>query len=176
METLDAKEADALRKAWGDKPCEHPWWVEETLDGADLGKVACKTCGLDRRKGAPVPGSRKGKTTTDSDTGKTKTDSATATTPDQKVAEADLKAMAPIQKVEEVDLTATIQKVTDLNWKAPASNQQVKDLESAVDGIVAMLTEDFALTLQDEAKIASLMDKLRDALGQWRKRQGQKKR
>ncbi len=176
METLDVKEADALRKTWGDKPCAHPWWVEETLDGADIGKVACKTCGLDRRKGAPLPDSRKGKTTTDSDKGKTETDSATATTPTQKVEEPDLKATTPTQKVEEVDLTASIQKVTDLNWKAPASNPQVKDLDSAVDGIVAMLMTDFALTLQDEAKIASVMDKLRDALGQWRERQRNKKR
>jgi hypothetical protein len=150
---MEATEADALRKAWGDKPCEHPWWVEETVDGADMGRVVCKTCGLDRRKGAPLP---------DSGKGKTKTDSATATT--------------PTQKVEELDLTASIQKVTDLNWKAPASNPQVKDLESAVDSIGAMLTADFALTLQEEAKIASVMDKLRDALWQWRERQRNKKR
>ena len=190
METLDAKEADALRKAWGDKPCAHPWWVEETLDGADLGKVACKTCGLDRRKGTPVPDSRKGKTTAGSDKGKTKTDSATATAPTQKVADPDmkataptqkvadpdLKATAPTQKVEEVDLTATIQKVTDPNWKAPASNPQVKDLDSAADGVVAMLTPDFALTLLDEAKIVSVIDRLRDALVQWRERQQKKKR
>jgi hypothetical protein len=142
METLDVKEAAALRKAWGDKPCEHPWWVEETVGGAAMGRVACKTCGLDRRKGAPLPDSGKGKTKTD----------------------------------EELDLTASIQKVTDLNWKAPASNQQVQDLDSAADGIVDMLTEDFALTLQDEAKIAAVMDKLRDALGQWRERQRNKKR
>lgn len=142
METLDVKEAAALRKAWGDKPCEHPWWVEETVGGAAMGRVACKTCGLDRRKGAPLPDSGKGKTKTD----------------------------------EELDLTASIQKVTDLNWKAPASNPQVKDLDSAADCIVDMLTEDFALTLQDEAKIASVMDKLRDALGQWRERQRNKKR
>jgi hypothetical protein len=153
METLDVKEAAALRKAWGDKPCEHPWWVEETVGGAAMGRVACKTCGLDRRKGAPLP---------DSGKGKTKTDSATATIPDQ--------------QGEELDLTASIQKVTDLNWKAPASNQQVQDLDSAADGIVDMLTEDFALTLQDEAKIAAVMDKLRDALGQWRERQRNKKR
>jgi len=142
METLDVKEAAALRKAWGDKPCEHPWWVEETVGGAAMGRVACKTCGLDRRKGAPLPDSGKGKTKTD----------------------------------EELDLTASIQKVTDLNWKAPASNQQVKDLDSAADGIVDMLTADFALTLQDEAKIAAVMDKLRDALGQWRERERNKKR
>jgi len=142
METLDVKEAAALRKAWGDKPCEHPWWVEETVGGAAMGRVACKTCGLDRRKGAPLPGSGKGKTKPD----------------------------------EELDLTASIQKVTDLNWKAPASNQQVKDLDSAADGIVDMLTADFALTLQDEAKIAAVMDKLRDALGQWRERERNKKR
>jgi len=142
METLDVKEAAALRKAWGDKPCEHPWWVEETVGGAYMGRVACKTCGLDRRKGAPLPDSGKGKTKTD----------------------------------EELDLTASIQKVTDLNWKAPASNPQVQDLDSAADGIVAMLTEDFALTLQDEAKIAAVMDKLRDALGQWRERERNKKR
>lgn len=164
METLDMKEADALRKTWGDKPCAHPWWVEETLDGADIGKVACKTCGLDRRKGTPVPDSRKGKTTTDSDKGTAKTDSATAT--------------APTQKVEELDLTASIvnPKVADRDMKAPALNPQVKDLDSAADGTVAMLTADFALTLQDEAKIVSVMDTLRDALGRWRERQQKKKR
>jgi len=144
---MEAKEAAALRIAWGDKPCEHPWWVEETVNGVDKGRVVCKTCGLGRRKGETLP---------DSGKGKTKTKSAKATT--------------PTQKVEEVDLTASIQKVADLDLEAPALNPKVKDLESAVDGIVAMLTADFAFTTQDETKIASVADKLRDAFALWRER------
>ncbi len=158
METLDAKEAAAMRKTWGDKPCAHPWWVEETLNGADTGKVACKTCGLDRRKGAPVPGPRKGKTPTGSGKGKTTTDPATAT--------------PTTPKGEELDLTAVVQeqKVPAPGSPATPLNPQVKDLESAVDGIVATLGTGFAFTAQDETKIASVTDKLRDALGQWRER------
>jgi len=50
-------------------------------------------------------------------------------------------------------------------------NQNVRDLEVTIEGIVEMLREDFAFTSQDELTIASELGKLRDALGRWRKRQ-----
>jgi hypothetical protein len=146
--------------------------VEETVGGADKGRVVCKTCGLDRRKGETLPDSGKGKTTAGSGKGKTKTKPAKATAPTQKVEEPNVKATPPVQKVEELDLTAMVleQKVPAPDSPATPLNEKVKGLESAVDGVVAMLTADFAFTTQDEAKIASVADKLRDALGRGRER------
>src|SRR5437899_635181 len=134
---MEAKEAAALRIAWGDKPCEHPWWVEETVGGVDKGRVVCKTCGQDRRKGETLP---------DAGKGKTKTKSAKATIPTQKVEELDLTAMVLEQKVPSPDSQAT------------PLNEKVKGLESAADGIVAMLGAGFAFTMQDETTIASVTD------------------
>jgi len=169
---MEAKEAAALRIAWGDKPCEHPWWVDETVNGADKGRVVCKTCGLDRRKGEALPDSGKGKTTTGSGKGKTKTKPAKAAAPTQKVEEPNVKATTPTQKVEELDLTAVVleQKVPAPDSQATPLNEKVKGLESAADGVVAMLAADFAFTTQDETKLASGADKLRDALARWRER------
>ena len=48
---MESTEAEALRKAWGDKPCEHPWWVKKTVRGTDTDKVVCITCGQDQLKG-----------------------------------------------------------------------------------------------------------------------------
>jgi hypothetical protein len=148
---MEAKEASALRKAWGDKPCEHPWWVEETVNGTDTGKVVCKTCGRARRRGEPEPAPVKSKTTKPA-------------TPNQQVKELDPK-----------DITV-IQQGKDPVARAAPLNQKVKDLESAVDGIAAMLGADFAFTMQEEANIASGAGKLRDALGRWRERQRKKRR
>lgn len=50
-------------------------------------------------------------------------------------------------------------------------NQKVNDLTSAIHAIVTMLREDFKFTGQEEAELASVMGKLRDAFGRWRKRQ-----
>ena len=54
-------------------------------------------------------------------------------------------------------------------------NQKVKDLDSTIENIVVMLREDFEFTKQEEAKIASVMGKVRDAFGRWRERQRRKK-
>ena len=151
---MESKEAEGLRTAWGDKPCEHPWWVEETLRGRETGKVVCPTCGQDRRKSDPEPAPVKGKTTTDADK---------ATTLNQQVTELDPKDITVIQQNKDLDALAT------------PLNEKVKDLDSVAEGIVAMLRGDFAFTMQDEAKIASVMGKLRDALGRWRKRQREKR-
>ena len=152
---MESKEAEGLRKAWGDKPCEHPWWVEETLRGRETGKVVCTTCGQDRRKDEPAPAPVKVKTTTDADK---------AATLNQRVNELDAKDITVIQQVKDLDAQAT------------PLNEKVKDLDFVADGIVAMLGRDFAFTRQDEAKIASVMGKLRGALGRWRERQREKRR
>jgi len=152
---MESKEAEGLRKAWGDKPCEHPWWVEETLRGGDTGKVVCTTCGQERPKGEPAPAPVKGKTTTDADK---------ATTLNLQVTELDAKEMTVTQQDKDLDAQATL------------LNEKVKDLDSVADGIVAMLRGEFAFTMQDEAKIASVMGKLRVALGRWRERQREKRR
>ncbi len=148
---MESTEAEALRKAWGDKPCEHPWWVKKTVRGTDTDKDVCKTCGQDRSKGKAWEGT----TTTKSD-----------------------KAAPLDQKVEDLDVKVTIvnQKATYLDSKAAPLNQKVKDLDSAVDSITAMLTADFAFTMLDEARIASAMGKLRDAFGRWRERLRKRKR
>ncbi|TAL12721.1 MAG: hypothetical protein EPO02_00395 [Nitrospirae bacterium] len=152
---MEAKEASAVRKAWGDKPCAHPWWVEETMNGTDTGKVVCKTCGRARRKGEPEPAPAKGKT-------------AKPAPPAQPVK----------QQVKELDPAAVtvVQRGKDPVARAAPLNQKVQDLESAVDGITAMLGADFAFTTQEEANLASGADKLRDALGRWRERKRKKKR
>ncbi len=48
---MDSVQAEALRKAWGNKPCEHPWWVKETFNSAETGAEVCTTCGQNRWKG-----------------------------------------------------------------------------------------------------------------------------
>ncbi len=48
---MDSVEAEVLRKAWGDKRCDHPWWVKETFRGAETGNEFCATCGKFRLKG-----------------------------------------------------------------------------------------------------------------------------
>jgi hypothetical protein len=53
-------------------------------------------------------------------------------------------------------------------------NQEVTDLDSAVDSTVAPLSKDFAFTKQEEAKIVLTMGTLRDAFGRWLKRQNGK--
>lgn len=152
---MESKEAGALRTAWGDKPCEHPWWVEETSRGRETGKVVCTTCGQDRPKGDPAPAPVKVKTTTDADM---------ARTLNQQVTELDAKDITVIRQDKDLDAQATPLK------------EKVKDLDSVADGIVAMLVGDFAFTMEEEAKIASVMGKLRGALGRWRKRQREKRR
>ena len=150
---MEAKEAAAVRTAWGDKPCEHPWWVEETVNGADTGKVVCITCGRERRRGEQEPAPVEVKTT---------------------------KPASPTQQVKELELDP--KDITVIQWgKDPVAqktplNQKVKDLESAVDGITAMLEADFTFTMQEEANIASGAVKLRDALRRWRERQRKRKR
>ncbi len=42
---LQSKEAEALRKAWGDKPCKHPNLEKEYYLGADTGDWVCTICG-----------------------------------------------------------------------------------------------------------------------------------
>ncbi|HZC68153.1 MAG TPA: hypothetical protein VE201_05995 [Nitrospirales bacterium] len=130
---MESKEADALRKAWGDKPCEHPWWVEETSGRAATVRVVCTTCGQARLKGKTLE--------------------------------------AETLEIE----TLEVETKTD-SEKDTATNQKVKDLDAAVDGIVAMLRTEFAFTMQDEAKIGSVMGKLHDAFGRWREGQQKKKR
>ena len=87
---MESTEAEALRKAWGDKPCEHPWWVKKTVRGTDTDKDVCKTCGRDRSKGKAWEG-----TTT------TKSDKAAPL--DQKVEYLDSKAATLNQKVKDLD-------------------------------------------------------------------------
>ncbi len=144
---MEAKEAAALRKTWGDKPCGHPWWVDETNNGADTGKVICKTCGRARRKGEPEP---------------------PAVKPPKPPT-----ASQRVRKIDPKDITIIQQGKAPVAPPAPV-NQKVKELESAVDGVAAMLGSDFAFTAQDEARIDSASGKLRDALGRWR--QQKKKR
>lgn len=152
---MDSKEAECLRNAWGDKPCEHPWWVEVTVRGCETGKVVCTTCGQDRRKGEPAPAPVQVKTTTDADK---------ATTLNHQITELDAKEITVIQQDKGPDAQAT------------PLNEKVRDLDSVVDGIVTMLGGDFAFTMQEEAKIASVMDKLRDAWRRWSEKQREKRR
>ncbi len=35
----------ALRKAWGDKPCDHPEFTDEYLFGSRTGDYVCTQCG-----------------------------------------------------------------------------------------------------------------------------------
>jgi len=151
---MESTEAEVLKKAWGDNPCEHPWWVKKTVRGTDTDKDVCTTCGQDRRKGDPAPAPVNVGTTTNADK---------ATILNQQVNELDAKDITVIQKDEDLDVQAT------------PLNEKVKDLVSDADGIVAMLEGDFVFTRQDEAKIASAMSKLRDALGRWRERQRKKR-
>ncbi len=151
---MEVKEADDLRKAWGDKPCAHPWWLDVTLNGADTGKVACKTCGHERRKGQPEP----------------------APTPTVVVPEAQAPPVSqPVKELDAKDISV-VPAAAAPEAQAPPVNEKVKGLESAVDGVVAMLGADFAFTMQDEAKIASVADKLRDAVTRRRDKQKKKKR
>lgn len=42
---MQMKEAAALRKSWGDRPCSHPTLDKEYHLGAQTGDVVCTTCG-----------------------------------------------------------------------------------------------------------------------------------
>lgn len=42
---MQHEEARALRKVWGDKPCDHPKVEKEYYLGSDTGDKVCTTCG-----------------------------------------------------------------------------------------------------------------------------------
>ncbi len=42
---MQAKEAEELRRNWGDKNCDHPAFAKEYDLGAQTGDYICKTCG-----------------------------------------------------------------------------------------------------------------------------------
>jgi len=42
---MQMKKAEALRKSWGEKPCDHPDLDKEYDLGADTGDCVCTTCG-----------------------------------------------------------------------------------------------------------------------------------
>ena len=52
---MDIKKAEGLRKAWGDKPCEHPAFSKERINGiignqfieSKTGEYICTQCGQD---------------------------------------------------------------------------------------------------------------------------------
>ena len=52
---MDIKKAEALREAWGDKPCEHPAFSKERINGiigdqfieSKTGEYICTQCGQD---------------------------------------------------------------------------------------------------------------------------------
>jgi len=42
---MQSEKAAELRRAWGDKPCDHPDLEKEYSLGADTGDYVCTTCG-----------------------------------------------------------------------------------------------------------------------------------
>lgn len=42
---MQAKKAANLRRAWGEKPCEHPAFEKEYILGAQTGDYICTQCG-----------------------------------------------------------------------------------------------------------------------------------
>lgn len=42
---MQSREADELRKTWGDKPCVHPRLVKEYYLGTQTGDYVCVQCG-----------------------------------------------------------------------------------------------------------------------------------
>jgi hypothetical protein len=45
MSNLQMNKAAALRKAWGDKPCDHPSFAKEYHLGTATGDKVCTQCG-----------------------------------------------------------------------------------------------------------------------------------
>lgn len=45
MIKIQREEALKLRKAWGNKPCNHPEWGKEYYLGANTGDYICLQCG-----------------------------------------------------------------------------------------------------------------------------------
>ena len=43
--SFNVGDAAALRKKWGDKPCEHPKLMKEYYLGSQTGDYICTTCG-----------------------------------------------------------------------------------------------------------------------------------
>lgn len=55
---MQMKEAARLRKAWGQKPCDHPRIEKEYYLGSHTGDEVCAQCGreiLRDRNGKPLP-------------------------------------------------------------------------------------------------------------------------
>jgi hypothetical protein len=42
---IQNKDAESMKKQWGDKPCEHPETKKEYILGAQTGDEICTTCG-----------------------------------------------------------------------------------------------------------------------------------
>jgi hypothetical protein len=42
---MQSKRAEALRREWGDKPCEHPDFDREYYLGTETGDYVCTRCG-----------------------------------------------------------------------------------------------------------------------------------
>lgn len=42
---MQAKKAANLRRAWGEKPCEHPAFEKEYILGSQTGDYICTHCG-----------------------------------------------------------------------------------------------------------------------------------
>lgn len=43
---IQMNEVEALRKAWGNKPCDHPSLYKEYFNGTATGDYVCTQCGL----------------------------------------------------------------------------------------------------------------------------------
>jgi hypothetical protein len=42
---MQLDDAVALKKAWGNKPCDHPDYEKEYFNGTSTGDYVCTTCG-----------------------------------------------------------------------------------------------------------------------------------
>ena len=42
---MEYEEAKALKKSWGDKPCDHPSFADKYLFGSKTGDFVCEQCG-----------------------------------------------------------------------------------------------------------------------------------
>lgn len=42
---IQMKDAEEMRKAWGNKPCDHPSFSKEYFNGMNTGDYICNQCG-----------------------------------------------------------------------------------------------------------------------------------
>lgn len=48
---MQMKEAESLRRSWGDKPCDHPDFSKEYYGGMTADDYVCTQCGRELSKG-----------------------------------------------------------------------------------------------------------------------------